>query len=57
MWMAEYGVPFDLRLLPGKMFSAHLAILRGKIDKREKEQSKSEREMERAKRGANRTGK
>jgi hypothetical protein len=32
--MAEYGAPFDLRELPGPMVEAHLAILRGRVDRR-----------------------
>jgi len=35
--MAEYGAPFDLRRLPDPMFHAHLAILKGRSDRRNEE--------------------
>lgn len=35
--MAEYGAPFDLRELPDPMFRAHLAILRGRADRRQED--------------------
>ena len=54
MWFDEYGVPFDLRELPDAMFRAHLAILRGKADRRADEQDEADREANRARKKATR---
>lgn len=37
LWFDEYGAPFDLRELPEPMFQAHLAILRGRRERRQDE--------------------
>lgn len=49
MWFDEYGAPFDLRLLPAKQFDAHMAIIEGKNEEREKQHKDAERERKKAK--------
>ena len=52
--MAEYGVPFDLRRLPGPMFRAHLAIISGMNQRRREDADELERDASNAERAANR---
>lgn len=40
----EYGLPLDPRQLPRREYEAHLAIVRGKQEHRERERKKAERE-------------
>lgn len=48
MWYSEYGCPKDPGELPVREYRAHMAILEGVAEKREKENKRLEREQRKA---------
>ena len=45
LWFSEYGLPFDLRELPDPMYRAHLAIIRGRQDRRAEDREEADSEV------------
>lgn len=49
---SEYGLPFDLRELPQREYQAHVELLRGRNEERQKEQDEADKQAQQLQRGA-----